>query len=185
MEESSSLDQQSAANQGAEFPGYFAVSTTKFIVMSVCTLGLYEVFWFYKNWQRVKEKTGAQMMPFWRAVFAPLWAYVLFDHLRDQLKEWYIASTLVAGAWALLYLAFQVLSQFEAPVGLLAILSFSALLPANAAMSRINAVQQPPVELNDKIQGWNWLAVALGGVFYLMLALALLGPGDMAPAQRI
>lgn len=65
MEESSSLDQQSAANQGAEFPGYFAVSATKFIVMSACTLGLYEVFWFYKNWQRVKEKTGAQMMPFW------------------------------------------------------------------------------------------------------------------------
>jgi hypothetical protein len=31
-------------------PMYFPVSRLKLAVMSTCTLGIYELYWFYKNW---------------------------------------------------------------------------------------------------------------------------------------
>ena len=37
-------------------PLYFPVSNTKLVLLSVCTLGLYEFYWFYKNWALVKER---------------------------------------------------------------------------------------------------------------------------------
>ena len=40
-------------------PLYFPVSTTKLIVMSVCSFGLYESYWFYKHWKQIKDNSGA------------------------------------------------------------------------------------------------------------------------------
>lgn len=31
-------------------PYYVAVSSTKLVVMSLCTFSLYELYWFYENW---------------------------------------------------------------------------------------------------------------------------------------
>ena len=55
----------------AEHP-YFPVATHKFVVLSICTLGLYDLYWFYQNWQRVRRRTREDLSPFWRAAFAPL-----------------------------------------------------------------------------------------------------------------
>jgi hypothetical protein len=35
---------------------YFAVSLLKLTVMSVCTFGIYELYWFYKNWRLIMER---------------------------------------------------------------------------------------------------------------------------------
>ncbi len=51
----------------------FPVATHKFIVLSVCSLGIYELYWCYQNWKRLKQASGERLSPFWRAVFAPLW----------------------------------------------------------------------------------------------------------------
>jgi len=34
----------------AQRPYFFTPSTLKFVLMSVCTFGIYELYWFYKNW---------------------------------------------------------------------------------------------------------------------------------------
>lgn len=34
---------------------FFTASTLKLVLMSVCTLGLYELYWFYKNWVLIKS----------------------------------------------------------------------------------------------------------------------------------
>lgn len=44
-------------SQLAEYntPYYFPVSNTKLVLMSLATLGFYELYWFYKNWVFVKD----------------------------------------------------------------------------------------------------------------------------------
>ena len=48
---------------------FFAVSVPKLILLSTCTSGLYELFWFYKNWRLVREREDSDILPFWRAFF--------------------------------------------------------------------------------------------------------------------
>jgi hypothetical protein len=45
------------------------------------------------------------------------------------------------------------------------------MLPAQALASRINKVVTPEHDLNNRLRGWNWLAIAFGG---LIVGLALL-----------
>jgi len=40
---------------------FFTTSTLKFVVMSICTFGLYELYWFYKNWVQVKARDGTSI----------------------------------------------------------------------------------------------------------------------------
>ena len=51
---------------------YYPVSTTKFVVLSFATLGLYQFYWSYRQWLSLKEHHG-------RAIWPLVWA--LFNHL--------------------------------------------------------------------------------------------------------
>ena len=42
-------------------PRYYPVSTTKLVVLSILTGGLYEIYWFYKNWKWIKQRDGSSI----------------------------------------------------------------------------------------------------------------------------
>src|SRR4051812_24345977 len=58
--------------QAAPEPAYHHVSPVKFIIYSICSLGLYNTYWFYKNWRYVRDRDGSNIRPFWRAIFSPI-----------------------------------------------------------------------------------------------------------------
>ena len=51
-------------------PMYFPVSLLKLVIMSTCTFGIYELYWFYRNWCFVRTREAPEIMPFWRAFFS-------------------------------------------------------------------------------------------------------------------
>ena len=53
-----------------EAPKFYVVSTLKFWVMMITTLGIYRVYWSYKHWALYKAKTGQSMWPVMRAIFS-------------------------------------------------------------------------------------------------------------------
>ncbi len=53
-------------------PLFFPVSITKLIILSICTIGIYEVYWFYKNWEIIKQREYSKISPFWRAIFSAI-----------------------------------------------------------------------------------------------------------------
>lgn len=56
-------------------PQFHHVAPAKFVILSLITLGLYELYWFYRGWKYVKQQEGSTIWPFWRAFFAPVWFY--------------------------------------------------------------------------------------------------------------
>ena len=58
-------------------PRYYVVSPTKFMLLSVLTLTLYFVYWFYRNWKLIAQRDPSSIMPFWRAFFSPIWTFAL------------------------------------------------------------------------------------------------------------
>ena len=68
-------------------PMFFPVSRFKLLVMSLVTFGLYEIFWFYKNWQLFKAKTGSDISPFWRTVFRVFFIYELLHEIQEKARS--------------------------------------------------------------------------------------------------
>ena len=84
--EAVNVRQPEAHGSPEEFP-FFPVPTHKFVVLSICTLGIYELYWAYKNWQRIRLASGETLDPFWRAFFAPFWGFSLFRRVRDRVTS--------------------------------------------------------------------------------------------------
>lgn len=151
---------------------YFTTSNFKLTVMSICTFGIYELYWFYKNWVLIKERTGQNIMPFWRAFFGPIWAYSCFKHIKNSSNEFNLPESLSIGLLALTYFVLHSLWRLPDPYWLVSIFSFLLLIPANNVALKINRSLIPEFTDNSRFSGWNWFGIVFGGMFFIF---ALIG----------
>lgn len=153
-------------------PIYFAVSKSKLIVMSLCTFGIYEIYWFYKNWKLIKERNGKNIRPFWRSIFAVFFCHSLFKSIRDSGDSHGFGSDINPGWLAVGYLGLSVTWRLPDPFWLVSMLTFLPLLPAQELINNIHSKIAPSANRNDRFSGKNIAVVILGGMLGL---LALLG----------
>ncbi len=148
----------------ADGPYFFTTSTLKLVVMSTVTLGLYELYWFYKNWVMIRDRSGAKLMPFWRAFFSPIWAYSMFKKIRNVAEDYELESTLPAGLLAIGYILFQIVSQFPDPYWLIGFLAVAVLILPNKLALAVNRKRMPDFENNERFTAWNAVGIVLGGL---------------------
>ena len=74
---------------------YSPVRIDKFVILSLVTLGLYPVVWFYRNWRYIKTSEGTSIWPWARALFFPLWYYPMLKRLDVQGKGLLAAAVLI------------------------------------------------------------------------------------------
>ncbi|MFC3653044.1 hypothetical protein ACFONN_15905 [Dyella humi] len=161
----------SADNKSNSEAPFFAVSPLKLAVMSIFTLGLYELYWFYKNWQCIKVREKENISPFWRAVFAYFFCYSLFSEMREWQKE-NGKGEMPAGLLAFGWIIVTFMYRLPAPFWLTSMGSVAFLLPVQKVINDINLIEAPDHDPNAKIRGANWIAIVVGG---LILALAFIG----------
>lgn len=142
----------------------------KLVLLSLCTIGLYQVFWFYRNWTRVRERTGRNLSPFWRAFFAPIWSYSLFDEVADQARA---AQVRVAWSPMVHALAFFLLSAFWRLPGQWSLLCFLSVLPLVPVQLTINQMAAlRGVRPDDTFDRRHVTVVVIGGI---LVVLAVIG----------
>ena len=162
-------------SSGIQAP-FFAVSVTKFAAMSICTLGIYELYWFYKNWRLFKEREKLDIWPFWRAFFAFFFCYQCFSRIRAQALTGGLEHSLPAGPLAAGWIITSLLWRLPDPFWLVSMLAFLFLLPVQALANRVNATMAPGHDPNRRLSGWNIAAVAGGGIFFLLAVIGSFVP---------
>jgi hypothetical protein len=173
------MDSASTSAEAADTP-FFAVTLFKYVLMFVCTLGLYQIYWFYRNWQLVKERegfAGLRISPIPRAIFSIFFCYQLFAKVRDYehpaLKP---RRRLLAGPLAAGWIILSVLWRLPDPYWWPSTLSFLFVLPVQVRVNQINAEVAPGHDRNARLSWRNWIAVGLGGVLILLVLIGILIP---------
>jgi len=136
---------------------YFPVARHKLIVMSLSTLSLYQLYWFYRNYQRIGSGSV-----FWRAVAAPLTARGLFAHVSADAQSRFVAVSWSSAGLAAIYLALSLICFVEYPWWTLALASVLALVPVHATMEAINRTVAPHGERNDAYSVADAVIIVLG-----------------------
>jgi hypothetical protein len=151
---------------------YFAVSPIKLVVMSVCTLGFYQIYWFYKQWVLIKQRSEPLIIPWARALFGVFWCYSCFECIRNDERILEIESDLPAGPLAVGWIAASLAWRLPQPYFLIGLLGPLLLVPVQRHINHINQMVAPNHDENSRFSVWNGLAIAVGGIF---LALAIVG----------
>jgi hypothetical protein len=141
----------SAPPQAPARPGeplYFPVSISKLIVLSMSTMGLYVIYWFYRNWKMEQQRAG-RGWPILLTFFCPLSSYLLFDSIRTTLVR-HSVPKIDAGLLALSFLALNLAWRLPDPYWIFAILSFFPPMIAQASINELNARVAPDAPRNDR-----------------------------------
>jgi hypothetical protein len=110
-------------------PYPYVVSIKKFLILSVFTLGIYELYWLYKQFKSFKTVTPIKGPAWLLALFGGITAYSLFKTVANAVKSITPAINLKAGLWALIYLAGNCLAFLPSPYSYFGYLSFLAFVP--------------------------------------------------------
>lgn len=171
---------------------YFPVSLPKLFVLSVATGGLYQLYWFYQNWKYVKTRNNSAIMPFWRALFAPIWFYPLYRDLKSDSRERFGKVLLPAAPWVvlllLLYIGLNVMESFDDFFELLNLLSIICLLPFANYILHINRDRPEILRRHSRWRPRHYLMTVIAAGLVAFNVSSLLGwipSGEVVRGRRL
>lgn len=137
-------------------PVWFAVTPAKFVIMTVATAGLYEFYWFYRQWRAVRD-AGEHVRPLLRAFFAVIFCYPLFRRVAES-----AAATWNPVPVAATYLMLCFSADLPFPYGAVALLSVLPLVTVQRAANAVAREALPDEVPDSRLTAPNWAAIACG-----------------------
>lgn len=166
------------AATGSAEPPLFAVSTTKLLVMSMCTIGLYQMFWFYKNWSLIKLHQRSSILPAARAFFGVIFCYSCFSEIRAIGQRRGVPDAPAAGPLAVGWIIATLVWKLPDPFWFAALAAVLFLMPVQVYANAVNDAVAPGHDRNSRFTGWNWAVAVPGGLLFVLAVI-----GAFLPAQ--
>lgn len=151
---------------------YYSPSTMKIAALSLATLGLYPLYWFWQNWRAIKRETGGSQWPWARALFSPIWAFFCFGDLRDIAQSRRRQLAFAPGLLALLFFLLNFAGRLPNGGALLSLFTFVPLLPVNSLLRRYHLDEKVDLQRMDRFGVWHILVLLAGGGLLLLAILA-------------
>jgi hypothetical protein len=127
---------------------FLYIPVARLVAMSLVTLGLYEVYWIYRNWRFLNERDNLRIQPFWRAVFGVFFIKSLLTAIKnDKAANNILPATFSPGALATGWIIFVILGALsqrspDPAVNIFGLIisapSFAFLLPVQNYINRVN-----------------------------------------------
>ena len=169
---------------GDEAP-YFVVVPWKLYTMALLTLGLYYVYWFYKNYRIVQLRTGEGMWPVARGIFYIFFTHSLLRRVDETLKEKGEAFQwdhgMIATLFVIVSIGSNVVGRLSGEgIGMpttdiiftITLFVFPAMLLK--AQRGINlACGDPEGTANNRLTLANWIWMVIGGLILILVVFGL------------
>lgn len=156
---------------------YFSIPPKRLALFSILTLGVYEIYWFYKNWQAVKKFERQKISPLGRAFFVVFYCNSLFKKILKSAKSHGYQGSYSPGWLATVYILLLFvgngLSKVESSdVGLnlvwlvVAISSFIPLLFVQKAINFNNEKIKGDADLKRGFSGGEVILIIVGLIWF-------------------
>lgn len=153
---------------------YFPVGRAKFVMMSIGTFGLYNMFWFYKNWKRVAEDSFEDISPALRALFCGLFSFSFFERVAEDAKRRHATRAWSSGVSGTAYLVLGFAARLPEPWWLITMFSFLPLLPVLSTTQQLNERDGAFESSNERLTPANIAGLVVGALCWLLVILGLL-----------
>ena len=183
---------ESSKNPAIEESIYYPVSLAKFIALNIVTLGIYNVYWFYRNWLYIKSENESQIMPVIRGIFNNFWYYPLYQELvkdsETRYQENKVLSRPLAVLFALAFFSVLMLSYQDNLLIPTMILEPLLLLPLLNYINHIKQNQQQAYSYNSRWMLRHSVVSALFTPYLLYLfasSVYLLPSGSIVEGKQL
>jgi S1-C subfamily serine protease len=147
------------------------------VLLSLLTLNLYHLRWFYRTWKQLKQDQDQHMSPFLHTLglLVPILNIALVLNLFREIKE-YAEDAGVPPRWGpgaplAGFFGLGLLWWLPEPWSLLACASVAPLAVVQSALNRYWKVRQPALPMRTALSGGQTATVVAGGIFLLLAGL--------------
>ncbi|HEY9774086.1 MAG TPA: hypothetical protein V6C81_09800 [Planktothrix sp.] len=174
----SQFDLRDSTQIGETEPIFFYLAPRKLVLLSILSFGVYDLWWFFKNWLFANEKLGLKLSPGLRAIFPVIWNLPLFNLIRKVSQENGVTGRFPTVSIFVLWLCLQIICRFcDGP----AFLFFVALcaLPLWAVQKHINNLNKavhPNAVPNSAFTAGNWVMIVLGAMCWISYIVGIAAP---------
>jgi TonB family protein len=166
---------------------FYPVSLTKLFLLSVGTLGIYSIYWFYRNWLYLKNKNKKSISPLARGLFDFLWFYPFYRRLVDdsmsRFKNNRLPSKLIAVLMAAGYFVIAMISNaVESLLWLSIIVAPLFIFPLANYINSINESDARAYQYNSRWLMRHWLVVA---ILSPLLMVGVLSEVNLIPNEAV
>ncbi|MBK9983433.1 MAG: hypothetical protein IPP15_13780 [Saprospiraceae bacterium] len=113
------------------------VSVRKFMILSLITFGLYDLWWNYRAWQFIERYKKPGISPAFRTVFGIFYLYSLFRQILNMAKEKGYHSTYSTPVLFIFILLLEIISAFSPYLILLSVIEIFLFIPPFKALNYI------------------------------------------------
>jgi len=151
-------------------------------LLSLCTIGVYEIYWFYRTWKQLKQQAGDQISPGWRTVglFVPILniylVYKLFDRISDLRLQSGVGPMFAPGWLTAFYLIWCLTYRLPDPAWLVSLASFVPLLVAQNALNELWGSLQPGRPVRTWLSVWEIALIVVGALLVLLTIVGAFVP---------
>lgn len=166
---------------------FYVVGNKKAWILFISTVGMYQIYWFYKHWRNIKDTEGSTIWPVPRAIFSYFFCHSLFRKIKEahSMKASFI-SDWAPNTAATIYIIFTLFSSgtdraaeklSPSSGGILLILgivaSLIAIMAMMSAQKHVNDIAaNSNIDLNENLTPANYIWIVIG---ILLWALVLFG----------
>ena len=149
--------------------------------LAILSFGLYELYWFYRNWRVIKEHGGHDFSPGWRAVglFVPIVNVFMVYHM---FRLAYVMGdspdrrpVFTPGRQTLAYFLLVAVSNVPGPFWPLTFLTVLPMIPVQAALNRYWASEQPDRPVRESFNAAETVILALGALMFMVILFGMAG----------
>lgn len=145
------------------------LTTWKFSVLFVFTIGLYQFAWAHKQWKGIKQRENLEIRPWVRSLFLPFYIYGL-SRRCFALAETYGYRHKPSAFWVtVFYWIFVVLYRMENWMGYLGLLMFLPLLSVVRAANYYWQHEQPDLPVNEGFNVREIIWIIFGVCLWLLI----------------
>ena len=153
---------------------YYSVGIVKLMVLSLCTFGLYVIWWCYQQWTREQIRLREDLSPLWRAFFTLIWVFSLLERVSKEASRHRVAATWSPNSLAVSVIVLTLLSRLPDPYWLLGLLGFLPFIPVQRTINVLNAQTAPGSDANRRLSGGSLAVAVIGGLFLVLVLWGVL-----------
>jgi hypothetical protein len=137
------------------------------VALSIFTLGLYEVFWFWRNWRDLRDRSGLELSPGWctLGLLVPVinvaLVYQQLRLVRDAAKTRGVEPTYSPFAVTAAFFALAIAGNLTL-VWIVSLLNVLPLVPVQQTLNQLWRVEQPDAQLRERFAPYEMAAMVAG-----------------------
>jgi len=156
-----------------EIREFYVVPVGKFIFLSFVTFGLYEIFWFVKNWQMVKDQEKSSILPIARAIFSIFFFSEFGNKVLKSAKERGYDKNYSSVFLAVSYFVSNILFNLPDIFWLLGFVSILTFIPILEAILYNNEKSSQRVYNFETYKTGEIVSAIVGSLLWLLIFIGL------------